>query len=116
MRHPNVERENDENALYKHLNLLLRNYFSPIFLVFSAPTTQSEATTKAIVKPSQSSLFSAKSQLNDPVQDENNEDNAIDEEIDEFLNSSGPSASEDFTKDETISEEDSLRVDYKEAI
>ncbi|XP_059082894.1 centrosomal protein 43-like isoform X2 [Tigriopus californicus] len=81
------------------------------------PTVQSEPATKPPASKTQSSLFSAKSQIEDPVREQNNEeDNAIDEEIDEFLNSSGPSASEDFTKDETVSEEDSLRVDYKEAI
>ena len=38
-------------------------------------------------------------------------DEDIDEEIDEFLNSS-ISASEDFTKEETVSEETSLKADF----
>ena len=42
-------------------------------------------------------------------------DEDIDEEIDEFLNSS-ISASEDFTKDESVTEDASLRADYVEKL
>lgn len=42
-------------------------------------------------------------------------DDDIDEEIDEFLNSS-ISASEDFTKEETVAEDASIKADYSEKL
>ncbi len=89
----------------------------PKLRLFSDPPKSNSKEVEASKRPSESqkqpSQPAAKAPVEQPASLSVEED--IDEEIDEFLQSS-LSASEDFTKEETIAEDASLKADYVEKL